>query len=135
MIAGTGTDLFEVARMERALREHGASLAAELFTAQEIAYCEAMRHPARHYAARFAAKEAVLKALSLPEPPGTPWREIEVATHPDGRPFVVLHGRIKSAADAARIDSILVSLSHTDTLAMATVVTETMTVTPERCER
>jgi holo-[acyl-carrier protein] synthase len=121
MIAGLGHDVFEVARMEAELCRGGSGL-PEVFTAAEAAYCEARRYPARHFAARFAAKEAVLKALGADPTRGPRWREVEIRNAASGQPRVLLHGETGEAAKALRVGEILLSLSHTATLAAATVV-------------
>jgi holo-[acyl-carrier protein] synthase len=121
MILGIGTDLFDVARMVKELQEDGPEFREKVFTPSEIAYCEAKRYPARHFAARFAAKEALFKALagSLS---GDFWHEVEVARAGDAPPRLLLHGRTREAADRLGVTSILLSLSHTDSLATASVV-------------
>ncbi len=121
MIAGLGHDVFAVARMEAELCRGGAGL-PEVFTAAEAAYCEGKRYPARHFAARFAAKEAVLKALGADPARGPRWREVEIRNAASGQPRVLLHGETGEAAKALRVEEILLSLSHTATLAAATVV-------------
>jgi len=121
MILGIGTDLLDVARMAKELEKDGAGFRDTVFTPSEIAYCEAMRYPARHFAARFAAKEALFKALAGSAPRAF-WHEVEVE-RPDGAPpRLVLHGGMKEAADRLGVTDILVSLSHTDSLATASVV-------------
>ncbi|KAA0252067.1 holo-[acyl-carrier-protein] synthase [Acidobacteria bacterium ACD] len=123
MILGIGTDLMDVSRMARELA--GASgFREELFTAAEIAYCETCRHPARHYAARFAAKEALVKALGPEAPAGVAWREAEVDRDGPGGPRLRLHGRLREAAARLGVRNVFVSVSHTDALASATVVLE-----------
>jgi holo-[acyl-carrier protein] synthase len=122
MILGIGTDLLDVARMERELSEK-TGFREELFTPAEIAYCEGKRYPARHFAARFAAKEALFKALSGGAPPGL-WREAEVLRAEGAPPRLVLHGRILEAAGRLGVKKALVSLTHTDGLAAASVVLE-----------
>ncbi len=124
MIVGLGHDVFEVARMEAELREGGRPHRASLFTPAEIAYCEAKRYPARHFAARFAAKEAVLKALGADPGRGHAWPEIEVRNEPDGKPRVLLHGGARALARARQVGAIFLSLTHTARLAAATVVLE-----------
>lgn len=124
MIVGIGIDILPVARMEAELRDPESSFRSEVFTDDEIADCEAMRYPARHFAARFAAKEAALKALggvgaALPR-----WRDVEIRNGPCGRPAMLLHGRFREAADNRRVDAIHVSLTHTGDTAAATVVME-----------
>jgi len=119
MILGIGTDLLDVARMARELAKEGAGLRDTVFTPAEISYCEGKRHPARHFAARFAAKEAFYKALGGA---GGAWREIEVENASTGPPRLVLHGSAREAADRRGVHAVLLSLSHTDGLAMASVV-------------
>lgn len=121
VILGIGTDLLDVARMARELSEKGTGFREELFTPSEIAYCEEKRYPARHFAARFAAKEALFKALGGATPRGL-YREVEVERTDGTPPRLVLHGQVKEKADRLGVKSILVSLSHTNGLATASVV-------------
>jgi holo-[acyl-carrier protein] synthase len=121
MILGIGTDLLDVARMARELEKEGAGFRNTVFTPSEIVYCEAKRHPARHFAARFAAKEALFKALAG-SASGDFWREVEVARTGSAPPRLLLHGSVKEAAARLGVKNILVSLSHTDSLATASVV-------------
>ena len=118
MSAGVGIDLLEIGRMERALQRH-PRLADRVFTADELAYARARRRPARHLAARFAAKEAAVKALGLSS---FGLREIEVVAGEP--PTLRLHGR---AADAARERDLAlhVSLTHSQEMAAAVVVADT----------
>ena len=124
MIFGVGTDMIEVSRVSRSL-SRTAGLKDRLFTAGEIAYCESKHRSAEHFAARFAAKEAFLKAL------GTGWRgglrfdEIEIVNDEVGRPSVAVHGRVKEFCEANRIAGMHVSLSHLKETAAAVVVLET----------
>ncbi len=110
--------------METELREGGAPFRAALFTPAEVAYCEAKRYPARHFAARFAAKEAVLKALGAEGDIGRAWAEIEVFNRASGEPGVCLHGGVEALARTRRVRAVFLSLSHTATLAAATAVLE-----------
>jgi holo-[acyl-carrier protein] synthase len=121
MILGIGTDLLDVARMARELEQEGPEFRNTVFTPSEIAYCEAKRYPARHFAARFAAKEALFKALAGKASPDF-FHEVEVARTDDAPPRLVLHGGMKETADRLGVKEILVSLSHTDSLAAASVV-------------
>ena len=123
MILGLGTDLLEVSRMEQELSKGSAGLKDDVFTPSEIAYCEGRRYPARHFAARFAAKEAFVKALPAP---GVTLRlqDVEVERAETGAPRLVLHGEARDAAWRLGVKKILVSLSHTDGLATASVVLE-----------
>jgi holo-[acyl-carrier protein] synthase len=123
VIYGTGTDLLEVERMAE-LAARGRAYLEALFTGQEIAYCESKARPNEHYAARYAAKEAVLKAL------GTGWRdglafcEIEILNDELGKPQVFLHGRTKEFFDRQQISGCSLSLSHTGKIAMAVAILE-----------
>ena len=117
---GIGIDLVEVPRIRELLEKHGQRFKERTFTAGEIAYCDACAEPALHYAARFAAKEAVAKALGTGLwAEGVVWTDIEVVREASGKPGIVLHGGAKQhAADAI----CLVSLTHTCDLAMAQVI-------------
>jgi len=124
VIIGFGVDLVDVSRIEAEIRTHGSDFARDLFSAEEISYCESQRHAAQHYAARFAAKEAVFKALTLSGGEGMHWRDVEVRVDAGGAREIVLHGRIKELADQRGVRRILVSLSHTRTFATAGVIME-----------
>ena len=123
MIVGLGTDVMEVARMAANLRDDVA-FRDEVFTAAEIAYCEGMRYPAQHFAARFAAKEALFKALGADDRAGMRWREAEVLREESGRPHIVLHGSTRELAESLAVDEIFVTLAHIADLASATVALE-----------
>ena len=119
-VVGIGTDLVDVDRFRTVLRRR-PSVADRLFTADERIYAERAADPAARLAARFAAKEAVLKALGYGLG-GMRMADIEVVRADDGRPELVLHGDAESRAAGHGVDRWLVSLSHTDHLAQATVV-------------
>jgi holo-[acyl-carrier protein] synthase len=116
--AGVGIDLVDVSRIERAL-ERRPRLASRLFTDREIEYARARRRPARHLAARFAAKEAVVKALGLG--PGTSPREIEVI--PGSPPEVELHDEVGRFADDRAL-MVRISLTHERETAAAVAIAE-----------
>lgn len=120
MVRGIGIDLVAVARIERMLARHGPRALDRLLTEGERAYCLQMAVPARHVAARVAAKEAVYKALQGSEDArGIGWREIEVVRDPDGRPGVRLSGSAARRLVALEAAGVLLSLTHTDELAAA----------------
>ena len=133
MVVGIGVDVISVRRMARELSTDGAGLRETLFTSDEIAYCEGKRSPAPHYAARFAAKDALYKALGDAQPVagGASWRDAEVRNDPSGRSRLVLHGALEDAASGVRADRIFLSLSHTREWAVATVVLESSSSRPE----
>lgn len=122
MILGVGVDVTPISRMAAALSRNPERLAARLFTDQERAYCETRPLAAQHFAARFAAKEALLKALKAP--PGLAWREIEVVRDADGAPSLKLNGEAAKAASAAGVVRLHLSLSHAGDTALAYVVAE-----------
>ncbi len=122
-IVAHGVDLVDIARIEAMLAEHGERFTTRCFTEGEQAYSEAAgRTRAERYAARFACKEAVLKALGTGWREGISWRHIEVRRAPSGQPQVVLSGRCAELADEMGIGHWLVSLSHTRGNAMASVI-------------
>jgi holo-[acyl-carrier protein] synthase len=124
MISGIGIDLIEVDRVaERVGRENGFK--ELVFSAGEIAYCEKMAHPAEHFAARFAAKEAFFKALGTGWQNGTAFNEVEVAHDEKMKPHIRLLGNTAAhLSEIVDIDKVLVSLSHIKTVATAIVIIE-----------
>jgi holo-[acyl-carrier protein] synthase len=124
MIIGIGSDIFEVARMRRELDSDGSGLKHQLFTPREIVYCESKRYPERHFAARFAAKEALLKALATGLTPEMTWQEVEVQNKGNGQPFFVLCGKTLETASHLGVNKYFVSLSHTEEWASASVILE-----------
>ena len=124
MILGIGVDLVEVARIEQAIERHGEAFLHRIFTADEIAWCAKMKSPAPHYAARFAAKEAVSKAFGTGIGADLGWRDIEVRRDASGKPAIVLHSGGADFAKARGARAIHLSLSHTAAYAVAQVVIE-----------
>jgi len=126
-IVGTGIDVAEVARMRAALLDPttGARFRARVFTAGEQAYCEG-RGGGRYqsYAARFAAKEAAMKALGHGWGRHVGWLDVEVVREPDGRPTVRLLGKAAATAAAAGVTRVHLALTHTRDLAVAQIVLE-----------
>ena len=123
MIFGIGTDIIEVERMdEKLLRTEG--LKAKLFTPAEIAYCESKRFPAQHFAARFAAKEAFLKAMGTGWSGGHDFSEIGITDNLQGQPVLSVHGKVGEFCQSHGIAAMHVSHSHLRNMATAVVVLE-----------
>ncbi len=118
-ILGLGVDLCEIARMERALERH-PTMRERVFTPEEISYCDSKARPAESYAGRFAAREAVIKALGGYR--GKRWQDISVTRAPSGAPAIRLDGQAKRRADALGIDRVLVTFTHEKTNAVAFAV-------------
>lgn len=124
MIAGTGIDIVEVHRIDQALRRHGDRFLHRVFTPGEIAYCSTSdSHRSQRLAARFAAKEATLKAFGLGLR-DVKWTDIEVVRDPLGKPALNLSGRLKQLAEERGIARLHLSLSHSKDYAIAQVVAE-----------
>lgn len=121
-ILGVGTDLVDVARVERALARHGTRFRDKVFTPAEQAYCESMKAPGKYYAARFAAKEAVSKAFGTGLGKDLGWQSISVEHHSTGAPKVILDAPARALLDKLGGGEVLISLTHTETLAQAFAV-------------
>lgn len=124
MISGTGIDIVDISRFERFVRENNEHLFKRLFTPQESAYCVAKRRSAQHYALRFAAKEAFLKALGTGLRDGLAWRDIEVVNDPLGKPELYLSGMAEEIFRQRGLTRIFLSLSHDGNFAVASVILE-----------
>jgi holo-[acyl-carrier protein] synthase len=124
MIVGSGIDLIEIARVQHSMDRYGDRFLDRVYTATEKEYCLRKRNAAESLAARFAAKEAGAKALGTGISQGVSWLEIEVVREPSGRPSLQLHGRAAERAEQMGVCNIALSLTHTGTLAMASVVLE-----------
>lgn len=121
-IIGHGIDIVEVSRISEMLAEHGQRFLDRCFTPGEQAYADSRKGRDEHLAARFAAKEAVLKALGTGWRDGIAWTDVEVALEPSGRPTVRLHGETARVAREAGISDWFISLSHTRALAQASAL-------------
>lgn len=124
MILGSGVDLAEVGRLREAIERHGARFLERIYTPQELAYVERKANRFERYAARFAAKEAGMKALGTGWRGGIRWRDFEVVNLPSGRPTLRLHGAAERLAARLGVVSIQLSLTHTAQTAMAVVILE-----------
>ena len=124
MIVGTGIDIAEVPRIREAIERHGERFLKRIFTEGEIQYCESKANRVERYAARFAAKEAGMKAIGTGWNHGVRWRDIEVARKPGGRPTLLLHGKAAELAAKLGATNIALSLTHTAEQAFAQVILE-----------
>jgi holo-[acyl-carrier protein] synthase len=123
MIFGIGTDLIEVERVADKM-EKKQGFKELVFSADEIIYCEARTYKYEHYAARFAAKEAFLKAIGTGWRNGTAFNEIEIYNDEEGKPEIRFHGLTAKTIADLKLGKIFVSLSHLKTMACAMVVIE-----------
>jgi len=124
VIVGTGVDLAEVDRVRKAIERFGERFLQRVFTPAEIAYVERRGSRYQRYAARFAAKEAGMKALGTGWRRGVRWQDFEVANLPSGKPTLLLHGVAARFAERQGVTAVSLSLTHTDALGMAFVVLE-----------
>lgn len=124
MIVGLGVDIAEIDRIEAAVGRHGQPFLDRVFTPGEIAYCEKHKKKFERYAARFAAKEATMKALGTGWRNGVRWVDLEVAREPSGKPTLRLHGRARELADQLGVKHIALSLTHSGNTAFAQVIFE-----------
>jgi holo-[acyl-carrier protein] synthase len=123
MIVGTGIDVVEVPRIARAIARFGRRFLDRIFTPAEIRYCETKKNRVERYAARFAAKEAAMKAIGTGWR-GVAWKEIEVRREPGGRPTVHFTGKVEQHAARLGARRASLSLTHTEQTAMAQVILE-----------
>jgi len=124
MIIGTGIDLIKIERMGRMLARWGETFKQRIFTPGEVSYCDKKNNHAQHYAARFAVKEAVLKALGSGLVARMKWSDVEVSNEQSGKPNVILNGEVKRIAEARNISNIFVSIAHDHEYAVAHVIAE-----------
>lgn len=134
MAAGIGVDMLEIARMERVIKRRPSFL-KRVFTDEERAYCDSCARPAEHYAARFAAREAVLKALGTGFSEGIGFKDVSVTNDEWGKPIAVLSGRAAEVAAKRGVQEVALSLSHTRDVAVANAVLVTEDVRPKVEER
>ncbi|MFN9369712.1 MAG: holo-ACP synthase [Planctomycetia bacterium] len=111
-VLGIGTDITECLRIAQMIERHGELFVDRVYTSAEIDYCRSRRMATQHFAGRWAAKEAVLKALGTGWRRGISWRDVEVMNAPGGRPQTVLRGGARDVADKLGIRCMLVSISH-----------------------
>jgi holo-[acyl-carrier protein] synthase len=124
MILGSGIDIVEVGRIQKSVERYGARFLNRVYTRAEQEYCLRKRAAAESFAARFAAKEAAAKALGTGISRGVSWLQIEVVREPGGKPGIAFHGAAAHWAARLGVARAVLSLTHTASLAAASVVLE-----------
>jgi holo-[acyl-carrier protein] synthase len=124
MIVGTGIDIAEVPRIRQSIERFGERFLHRIFTPGEVRYCDSKANRVERYAARFAAKEAAMKALGTGWNHGVRWRDCEVVRMPGGRPTMEFHGRAGEFAQKLGVKNTALSISHTAEQAIAQVILE-----------
>ena len=118
-VIGIGTDIVEVARIGDMIEKHDATFIQKVFTEGEITYCEPRKAAVQHFAGRWAAKEAILKAIGTGWSNCIKWTDIEVINEMGGKPYVKLNGKAVTVCADRGIDEILISISHCNLFATA----------------
>ncbi|HKW56009.1 MAG TPA: holo-ACP synthase [Candidatus Acidoferrum sp.] len=124
MIIGMGVDIAEVERIRAAIERHGETFLRRVYTTAEREYCEGFRNKYERYAGRFAAKEAAMKALGTGWRRGVRWVDFEVVREAMGRPTIRLDGEARKIADGIGVKRIALSITHTESQALAQVIFE-----------
>jgi holo-[acyl-carrier protein] synthase len=123
-IIGIGTDIIECLRIAQMIERHGELFINRVYTPLEIQYCQSRKQATQHYAGRWAAKEAILKALGTGWRKGISWRDIEVRNEPGGRPVVAMRGGARDVVEQLGITQMLISISHCRSHATAYAVAQ-----------
>lgn len=118
-IVGIGTDIVECLRIAQMIERHGELFITRVYTQAEMIYCQSRKMATQHFAGRWAAKEAILKAMGTGWAKGIGWTDIEVGNEPGGKPIVVLRGGARDVAESLNIGEILISISHCRSHAVA----------------
>jgi holo-[acyl-carrier protein] synthase len=124
MIVGTGVDLAEVDRIQKSIERYGEKFLKRIYTPGEIAYVQRKANKFERYAARFAAKEAGMKAIGTGWRHGVTWQDFEVANLRTGKPTLLLHGVAARYAEKLGVKNVALSITHTAALGMAHVILE-----------
>jgi len=122
MIFGTGVDIVEIERVRAAIEKWGESFLSKIFTPREIHYSNSRRISSQHFAARFAAKEAVIKAFGEPRKHPLNWTDIEVLNDDEGKPIIEFHNGAMKLKKKKGIGEVIVSLSHSKDYAIANAI-------------
>ena len=117
-----GIDIVEIKRLQKVSRRWGKPFLDKVYTQRELDYADSKRFPYQHLAARFAAKEAIFKALGEVETDFVGWKNVEILNDPNGKPVVYWHGAAEKTRKKRNIRDIVVSLSHTENYAVASAL-------------
>jgi len=121
-IIGIGTDITECLRIARMIERHGELFLDRVYTSAEITYCQSRKQSTQHFTGRWAAKEAILKAIGTGWCKGITWRDMEIHNDPGGKPVVAVRGGVKDVVERLGITAIHVTISHCRSYATATAV-------------
>ncbi len=124
MIHGTGLDIIEISRIKHSMQKYSGKFEERVFTSKEIDYCRSKADPSKHFAARFAAKEAVLKSLGTGMAQGITWKDMEILNRESGQPVLNLTGRGRHIFDALNLKDIHISITHDKSYALAQAIAE-----------
>ena len=124
MIFGTGIDIIEVDRIKNSIQKYSDRFKKKIFTQKEIDYCHSQADPAKHFAARFTVKEAVLKCFGTGLTGGILWKDIEIDKLSSGQPVLNLHGNGKKLFNKLNLKHIHVSITHDKAYAVAHAIAE-----------
>jgi holo-[acyl-carrier protein] synthase len=124
MIFGTGLDIVEIDRIKNTLKKYSPKFEQKIFTSTEIDYCQSQGDPAKHFAARFAVKEAVSKCMGTGIRESLGFKDMEVINEKTGKPILVMTGKGKELFEKLKLKSIHISISHDSTHAIAHAIAE-----------
>ena len=124
MIVGTGIDIVEINRIKHSIIKYSDRFKNKVFTQKEIDYCHSQADPAKHFAARFSVKEAVLKCFGTGMTGGISWKDVEVENKKSGQPTLNLYGKGKELFNQLKIKHIHISITHDKSYAVAHAIAE-----------
>lgn len=124
MIHGTGVDIIAISRIAHSIQKYSGKFEERVFTPREIDYCRSKADPSKHFAARFAAKEAILKSLGTGMAEGITWQDMEILNQESGQPVLSLTGKGKDVFNSLNLKDIHISMTHDRQYAVAQAIAE-----------